>query len=71
MPRSALPAGLTPVDAAERFLDLPGVALLESPPGFPRLGQRSYLSADPVAGRGRPALGLAPPPAGHKRLGYL
>jgi para-aminobenzoate synthetase component 1 len=67
VPRSALPAGLTPVDAAERFLDLPGVALLESPPGFPRLGQRSYLSADPVSRRST----LAAPPAGQIRLGYL
>ena len=71
MPVRVLPAGLAPADAAERFLDLPGVALLESPPGFPRLGQRSYLSADPVAGPGRPALGLATPPAGHLRLGYV
>ena len=67
MPRRALPAGLVPVDAAERFLDLPGVALLESPSGFPRLGQRSILSADPVAS----SPSLAAPPAGHIRLGYL
>ncbi|MEP6745479.1 MAG: aminodeoxychorismate synthase component I [Gemmatimonadota bacterium] len=67
MPRRALPAGLAPVDAAERFLDLPGVALLESPSGFPHLGQRSILSADPVA----TSPSLAAPPAGHIRLGYL
>ena len=67
MPRRPLPAGLTPVDATERFLDLPGVALLESPPGFPRLGQRSYLSADPVARRPT----LSAPPPGRIRLGYL
>jgi para-aminobenzoate synthetase component I len=67
VPRHSLPAGLTPVAAAEQFLDLPGVALLESPPGFARLGQRSILSADPVSRR--PTLGA--PPEGHLRLGYL
>ncbi|HET7042862.1 MAG TPA: aminodeoxychorismate synthase component I [Gemmatimonadales bacterium] len=67
MPSLALPRGLSPLDATERFLDLPGVALLESPPGFARLGRRSLLSADPV-GRGGP---LRPPPPGHLRLGYL
>ena len=67
MPVLALPRGLSPLDATERFLDLPGVALLESPPGFTRLGRRSFLSADPVT---REAA-LAPPPAGHVRLGYL
>ena len=67
MPSQALPGGLSPLDATERFLDLPGVALLESPPGFPRLGRRSLLSADPVTREGA----LAPPPPGHLRLGYL
>jgi para-aminobenzoate synthetase component 1 len=63
----ALSAGLTPVEAAERFLDQPDVALLESPPGFPRLGRRSFLSAAPVAHQ----TALARPPAGHIRLGHL
>ncbi len=45
-----LPAldGVTPLDAAEAFRDLPGLALLESArPG--RTGRWSYLTADPVA----------------------
>ena len=67
MPSFALPRELSPLDATERFLDLPGVALLESPPGFVRLGRRSFLSADPVTRE--PA--LAAPPPGHLRLGYL
>lgn len=67
MPSLDLASALPPLDAAERFLDLPGVALLESPPGFARLGRRSFLSADPV---GHPGT-LAPPPTGHLRLGYL
>jgi para-aminobenzoate synthetase component 1 len=67
VPSFALPEGIAPLDATERFLDLPGVALLESPPGFPRLGRRSILSADPVTRESA----LAPPPADHLRLGYL
>lgn len=67
MPARLLHPGLSPAEAAERFLDLPGVALLESPPGYPRLGQRSYLSADPVFRRST----LATPTADHIRLGYL
>ena len=67
MPRHALPAGLTPVDAAEFFLDLPGVALLESPSGFKRLGRRSFLSADPVASPTE----LVAPSTGQIRLGHL
>src|SRR5687768_5261735 len=67
MPTEALSAGLTPVEAAEKFLDQPDVALLESPPGFPRLGRRSFLSAAPVGHE--PA--LARPPVGHTRLGHL
>jgi len=67
VPRRALLPGLTPVDAAESFLDLPGVALLESPSGFKRLGRKSFLSADPVASPSE----LMPPAAGHLRLGYL
>jgi len=67
VPRRTLPAALTPVDATEHFLDLPGVALLESPSGFVRLGRRSFLSADPVAA----PVSLGAPPAGHVRLGHL
>ncbi len=41
-------AGLAPIDVAERFLDVPGLALLESArPG--RNARWSYLTADPVA----------------------
>ncbi len=36
-----------PVAAAERFLDLPHLLLLESQPGFGRVGRYSFLSADP------------------------
>jgi para-aminobenzoate synthetase component 1 len=67
VPRRALPPGLTPVDAAESFLDLPGVALLESPHGFKRLGRRSFLSADPTGSSAE----LTPPATGQIRLGYL
>jgi para-aminobenzoate synthetase component 1 len=63
----ALSPGLTPVEVAEQFLDQPDVALLESPPGFPRLGRRSFLSAAPVGHE----TALARPPAGHIRLGHL
>ena len=41
-------AELAPIDVAERFLDLPGLALLESArPG--RNARWSYLTADPIA----------------------
>lgn len=50
---------LAPMDAAERFRDLPGLALLESArPG--RTGRWSYLSADPVAVLDAPAEGPDP-----------
>jgi para-aminobenzoate synthetase component 1 len=40
--------GVAPMDAAERFRDLPGLALLESArPG--RMGRWSLLTADPIA----------------------
>jgi para-aminobenzoate synthetase component 1 len=63
----SLVGDLTPVEATERFLDLPGVALLESPPGFAHLGQRSILSADPLRTSALPASPLP----GHIALGYL
>ena len=64
---SRILAERSPLDAAERFLDLPGLVLLESPPGFARLGERSYLSADPVAHTTGPEV----PPVGHIALGLL
>jgi para-aminobenzoate synthetase component 1 len=51
--------GLRPIDVAERFRDLPGLALLESArPG--RRARWSYLTADPVALLARPADGDDP-----------
>ncbi len=48
-----------PMDAAEAFRDLPGLALLESArPG--RTGRWSYLAADPVAVLDAPAEGADP-----------
>jgi para-aminobenzoate synthetase component 1 len=48
-----------PIDVAERFRDLPGLALLESArPG--RNARWTYLMADPVAVLGEPALGGDP-----------
>ena len=45
--RADLVAGERPIDVAERFRDLPGLALLESArPG--RTGRWSYLTADPL-----------------------
>jgi para-aminobenzoate synthetase component 1 len=67
VPSRILTGERSPLDAAERFLDLPGVVLLESPPGFARLGERSYLSADPVARTSGPEV----PPVGHIALGLL
>jgi para-aminobenzoate synthetase component I len=58
---SRLPAldGVPPMDAAEAFRDLPGLALLESArPG--RTGRWSYLTADPVAVLDAPADGADP-----------
>jgi para-aminobenzoate synthetase component 1 len=52
-------ASLRPIDVAERFRDLPGLALLESArPG--RNARWSYLTADPVAVLDRPAPGADP-----------
>jgi para-aminobenzoate synthetase component 1 len=54
-----LPAGERPIDVAERFADLPGLALLESArPG--RTGRWTYLSADPVAVLDEPSPGVDP-----------
>ena len=51
--------GVAPMDAAEAFRDLPGLALLESArPG--RTGRWSYLTADPVAMIDAPAEGEDP-----------
>src|SRR6476646_213446 len=52
-------AGLRPIDVAEAFRDLPGLALLESArPG--RNARWSYLTADPVAVLTDPAAGGDP-----------
>jgi para-aminobenzoate synthetase component I len=52
-------AGLRPIDAAEAFRDLPGLALLESArPG--RNARWTYLTADPVAVLQAPAAGPDP-----------
>jgi para-aminobenzoate synthetase component 1 len=52
-------AGTAPMDVAERFRDLPGVALLESArPG--RNARWTYLAADPVAVLEAPAEGPEP-----------
>jgi para-aminobenzoate synthetase component 1 len=52
-------AGLRPIDAAEAFRDLPGLALLESArPG--RNARWTYLTADPVAVLEAPAAGPDP-----------
>jgi para-aminobenzoate synthetase component 1 len=51
--------GLAPMDVAEQFLDLPGVALLESArPG--RNARWTYLTADPVAVIDAPSEGADP-----------
>ena len=51
--------GVAPMDAAEAFRDLPGLALLESArPG--RTGRWSYLTADPIAVLDAPAEGQDP-----------
>ncbi len=51
--------GIAPMDAAEAFRDLPGLALLESArPG--RTGRWSYLTADPVAVVDAPSDGADP-----------
>jgi para-aminobenzoate synthetase component 1 len=59
--RLSLPSlgGVAPMDAAEAFRDLPGLALLESArPG--RTGRWSYLTADPIAVLEAPAEGEDP-----------
>ena len=51
--------GMAPMDAAEAFRDLPGLALLESArPG--RTGRWSYLTADPLAVVDAPSDGADP-----------
>ena len=52
-------AGVTPMDVAERFRDLPGLVVLESArPG--RNARWSYVSADPVAVIEAPSAGADP-----------
>jgi para-aminobenzoate synthetase component 1 len=59
-------AALRPIDVAETFRDLPGLALLESArPG--RNARWTYLTADPVAVLSEPSPG-ADPVAGARRL---
>jgi para-aminobenzoate synthetase component 1 len=68
----ALPgiAGMRPIDVAEAFRDLPGVALLESArPG--RNARWSYLTADPLAVIDEPASGLDPFAATRRLLARL
>lgn len=53
-------ARLAPIDAAEAFREVPGLAVLESArPG--RRGRWSYLTADPIAVIERPAGAIGPP----------
>ena len=62
--------GVAPMDAAEAFRDLPGLALLESArPG--RTGRWSYLAADPVAVLDAPAEGPDPFAEARALLGRL
>jgi len=62
--------GVAPMDAAEAFRDLPGLALLESArPG--RTGRWSYLTADPVAVLDAPAEGPDPFAEARALLGRL
>jgi para-aminobenzoate synthetase component 1 len=63
-------AGLRPIDAAEAFRDLPGLALLESArPG--RNARWTYLTADPVAVLDAPAAGPDPFAVARRLLGRL
>jgi para-aminobenzoate synthetase component 1 len=63
-------AGRRPIDVAEGFRDLPGLALFESArPG--RNGRWSYLTADPVAMLEAPADGPDPFAAARHLLGRL
>ena len=61
---------VAPIDAAEAFRDLPGLALLESArPG--RTGRWTYLTADPVAVLDAPAEGPDPFAEARTLLGRL
>jgi para-aminobenzoate synthetase component 1 len=63
-------AELRPIDAAESFRDLPGLALLESArPG--RNARWTYLTADPVALLEAPAAGADPFAVARRLLGRL
>jgi para-aminobenzoate synthetase component 1 len=63
-------AELRPIDAAEAFRDLPGLALLESArPG--RNARWTYLTADPIALLEAPAAGADPFAVARRLLGRL
>jgi para-aminobenzoate synthetase component 1 len=63
-------AGSRPIDAAEAFRDLPGLALLESArPG--RNARWTYLTADPVAVLEAPAAGPDPFAVARRLVGRL
>src|SRR5687767_13099367 len=63
-------AGTRPIDAAEAFRDLPGLALLETArPG--RNARWTYLTADPVAVLEAPAAGPDPFAVARRLLGRL
>jgi para-aminobenzoate synthetase component 1 len=63
-------AAIRPIDAAEAFRDLPGLALLESArPG--RNARWTYLTADPVAVLEAPAAGPDPFAVARRLLGRL
>jgi para-aminobenzoate synthetase component I len=63
-------AALRPIDAAEAFRDLPGLALFESArPG--RNARWTYLTADPVAVLDAPAAGSDPFAVARRLLGRL
>jgi para-aminobenzoate synthetase component 1 len=63
-------AGTRPIDVAERFRDLPGLALLESArPG--RNARWTYLTADPIAILESPAAGPDPFAVARRLVGRL
>ncbi len=63
-------AGIRPIDIAEAFRDLPGLALLESArPG--RNARWTFLTADPVAVLTEPAVGGDPFAVARRLLGRL
>jgi len=63
-------AGERPIDVAERFRDLPGLALFESArPG--RNARWTYLTADPIAILGSPAAGPDPFAVARSLVGRL